>query len=107
VSDAIFESTRIRPSLKWPNDILIGGRKVAGILTELDEKSPVRRVVAGMGINVNFDPRHYASIGTIATSLQNVCGAPVDRVKLILHLLQGLDLWYRSLTEDSTRIFLA
>jgi len=85
--------------LKWPNDVLIGGRKVSGILTEMNaEATRVRYIVVGVGINVNQAsfPKELP-----ATSLRLVTGSEWSRVELAAALLKSLDREYRRLTIDT------
>ena len=90
--------SRVNPDLKWPNDVLIGGKKVCGILTEMNaEATRVRYIVVGVGINVN-----QASFpeDLPATSLRLVTGSEWSRVELVAALLKSLDREYRQLVED-------
>jgi BirA family transcriptional regulator, biotin operon repressor / biotin---[acetyl-CoA-carboxylase] ligase len=88
----------VTPDLKWPNDLLIDGKKVCGILTEMNsEATQVRYIVVGIGINVNqasFPPE----LG--ATSLRMVTGSEWSRVEVAAALLKSLDREYRSLLES-------
>lgn len=89
---------RVEPDLKWPNDVLIDGKKVCGILTEMNsEATQVRYIVVGIGINVNqksFPPELKA------TSLKMVTGSEWSRVELAAALLESLHREYRSLLES-------
>ena len=90
--------SRVQPDLKWPNDVLIEGKKVCGILTEMNaEATRVRYVVVGIGINVNQQglPKEFS-----ATSLRLVTGSEWSRVELTAALLKSLDREYRQLVED-------
>jgi BirA family biotin operon repressor/biotin-[acetyl-CoA-carboxylase] ligase len=90
--------SRVNPDLKWPNDVLIGGKKVCGILTEMNaEATRVRYIVVGIGINVNQAsfPKELQ-----ATSLRLVTGSEWSRVELVGALLKSLDREYRQLVED-------
>jgi len=88
--------------LKWPNDVLIGGKKVCGILTEMNaEATRVRYIVVGVGINVNhanFPP----GLRGEAISLRMATGSEWSRVELTAALLKSLDREYRLLAEQST-----
>ena len=87
--------------LKWPNDILIGGKKVCGILTEMNsEPMRVRYIVAGIGINVNqtgFPPE----LETLATSLRLASGSEWSRVELTAALLKSLHREYSQLISQA------
>ena len=90
--------SRVTPDLKWPNDVLIDGKKVCGILTEMNaEATRVRYIVVGIGINVNQAsfPKELA-----ATSLRLVTGSEWSRVELAAALLKSLDCEYRRVLED-------
>jgi BirA family biotin operon repressor/biotin-[acetyl-CoA-carboxylase] ligase len=84
--------------LKWPNDLLCGGKKFCGILTEMNaEVTGVRYVVVGVGINVN-QAKFPAELRPIATSLRLETGTEWSRVELCAALLKSLDREYRALT---------
>ena len=87
--------------LKWPNDLLLGGKKFCGILTEMNaEATRVRYLVVGMGINVN-QVRFPAELREIATSLRIETGTEWSRVELCAALLKALDRENRGLVEDA------
>jgi BirA family biotin operon repressor/biotin-[acetyl-CoA-carboxylase] ligase len=86
--------------LKWPNDLLLSGKKFCGILTEMNaEATRVRHLVVGMGINVN-QVKFPAELREIATSLRIETGTEWSRVELCAALLKSLDREYRTLIED-------
>lgn len=91
VARAIRLQTGLTPQIKWPNDILIGGRKVVGILTELGaELDRVRYVILGIGVDVNaasFPPELEA----VATSLALASGRRFSRADLAAGLLEELE----------------
>lgn len=90
--------SRVSADLKWPNDVLIGGKKVCGILTEMNaEATRVRYIVVGVGINVNQAsfPKEFS-----ATSLRLTTGSEWSRVELVAALLKSLDREYRALLND-------
>ena len=94
VAAAIAEETGLEPALKFPNDVLVAGRKVAGILAEASEG----RVVLGIGINVNQTAEQLpAETATPATSLRVETGEKVRRAPLLaavlLNLERELDAW--------------
>jgi len=89
--------SRVQADLKWPNDILIDGKKVCGILTEMNaEATRVRYVVVGVGINVNQNsfPKELQ-----ATSLRLATGSEWSRVELAAALLKSLDREYRQFVQ--------
>jgi BirA family biotin operon repressor/biotin-[acetyl-CoA-carboxylase] ligase len=88
VAQAIAEITGIEPAIKFPNDLLIGMRKVAGILAESSEG----RVVLGIGVNVNQTAQELpADTLTTPTSLRVLLGEPVDRARLLAAILVQLE----------------
>ena len=88
---AIAAVTGLRPTLKFPNDVLIEGRKVAGILAEARDG----RVVLGIGINVNASTEELpAGTVTPATSLSAESGRKIDRTELLVALLEQVELQY-------------
>jgi len=89
--------SRINPDLKWPNDVLIDGKKFCGILTEMNaEATRVRHIVIGIGINVN--QRNFPDdVRDTATSLLLASGSEWSRVELAAALLKSLDREYRGL----------
>ena len=90
----------LRPDLKWPNDVLLNGKKFCGILTEMNsEATRVRHLVVGVGINVN-QAKFPAELREIATSLKSETGTEWSRVELCAALLKSLDREYRSLLHD-------
>jgi BirA family biotin operon repressor/biotin-[acetyl-CoA-carboxylase] ligase len=95
VRSAIAETTGLSLSLKWPNDIVISGKKVAGILLDISaEAEVVNFVVVGIGINVNFDTRAIASMlenPQGVTSLSDELGRDVNRLELLALILNRLE----------------
>lgn len=90
---AIHEQTGLQPEIKWPNDILIQGRKTAGILTELSaELDHVKYVILGLGLDVNMTATEFpADLRKTATSLRIESGKPVLRAELATAILRELD----------------
>ena len=92
-------NAQARIDLKWPNDVLIAGKKVCGILTEMNaEATRVRYVVVGIGVNVN-QANFSREIEGQATSLLLATGSEWSRVELTTALLKSLDREYRLLVE--------
>jgi len=90
---AIHDQTGLRPEIKWPNDILIHGRKTAGILTELSaELDHVKYVILGIGVDVNQSASELpAELRKGVTSLKIELGKPVSRPELATAILRELD----------------
>jgi BirA family biotin operon repressor/biotin-[acetyl-CoA-carboxylase] ligase len=86
--------------LKWPNDVLLGGKKFCGILIEMNaEATRVRHLVVGIGINVN-QVKFPAELRELATSLRIETGTEWSRVELCAALLKSLDREYRAFVND-------
>ena len=90
---AIETQTGLKPEIKWPNDILVAGKKVAGILTELNaELDQIKYVVLGLGVDVNQSLAEFpAEFRKSATSLKIEAGRPVSRSELAVAILRELD----------------
>jgi len=99
VARTIRKVSGLEPRLKWPNDVLLGAKKVAGILCELGaETDRVNYVILGLGVNVNNDlPEELLEL---ATSLKKELGREIPRADLIQLLLSELESLYRRLMEE-------
>jgi BirA family biotin operon repressor/biotin-[acetyl-CoA-carboxylase] ligase len=99
VAGAIQAQTGLRVDLKWPNDLVIGGAKVGGILTEIGlEGANVDYTVVGIGLNANMEPAQLpASLHMPATSLSHHVGAEVARLPLLRALLRRVEERYLAL----------
>jgi BirA family biotin operon repressor/biotin-[acetyl-CoA-carboxylase] ligase len=99
VAEAILEVTGIEPTIKFPNDVLIGRRKVAGILAESSEG----RVVLGIGVNANQTLEQLpADAQTEPTSLRLELGEPVSRLQLLAAILLQLERAYDAWTMGTS-----
>ena len=90
-------------TIKWPNDVRIGGRKVAGILIEADSQpGGASNVVVGIGLNVSVDTAAHPEIAGTAASLVEGAGGPVERTEVLVDLLRRFDdLYARVRAGDS------
>ncbi|MBI4824834.1 MAG: biotin--[acetyl-CoA-carboxylase] ligase [Nitrospirae bacterium] len=95
---AIRNFTSLNAEIKWPNDLLVDGRKTGGILLDMktyDDK--IKFVAVGIGINVNMDPSIFPEdIKPFSTSLSEECGRTIDRVELFGKILAELEKWYKA-----------
>jgi BirA family biotin operon repressor/biotin-[acetyl-CoA-carboxylase] ligase len=113
VVEAISKTCGITATIKWPNDVLIGDRKVAGILVETSyDQAGCMAAIIGIGINVNgritqlvgteSEPQQSATeLVAKATTLEAACGHPVSREMLISHLLRQLEMRYLALQQEA------
>jgi BirA family biotin operon repressor/biotin-[acetyl-CoA-carboxylase] ligase len=94
----------LAPGIKWPNDILLGGKKIAGILTEMHgELDTVKYVIMGIGVDVNLNASEFpADLRKLATSLRIAAGEPLDRTGLAAEILRELE---RDYARVSSRQF--
>jgi BirA family transcriptional regulator, biotin operon repressor / biotin---[acetyl-CoA-carboxylase] ligase len=112
VVDAIAETCGLVATIKWPNDVLIGDRKVAGILIETSHDLEGHMVaILGIGINVNGHIQDVESqliapgqvvLSATATTLETECGHAVSRETLIAHLLRHIETSYLALQQEAT-----
>lgn len=103
--DAVVEETGLTPDLRWPNDLLLSGKKCGGILTEMHaEPDRVHFVVVGIGVNVNHASLP-ADIAGLATSLRLITGKTYSRLQVVVRLLGKLETYYNLfLTEGPSPI---
>ena len=106
-ADGIQAATGLHPQLKWPNDVYIGGRKLAGILAEAGTSTDGGcHVVLGCGVNLM--PAAYPSdVAARATSIESELGRPIDRGLLLVECLAALDLRYRELQSRASAAVIA
>lgn len=85
----------LAPTLKWPNDVLLRGKKVSGILTESGiQGDSLAYVILGIGLNVNYSMRSFPDLAPYATTLQDELGRSVELTPLEHTLLHQLDSYY-------------
>lgn len=98
VARAVRRVAGVTPSIKWPNDIMVEGRKVAGILAESAlSGGQVEYAVVGIGVNIGLEVSGDAEIADTAGSLNALAGVEVDRVELLRRILQYMDALYLDL----------
>ncbi|MCJ7594545.1 MAG: biotin--[acetyl-CoA-carboxylase] ligase [Desulfobacterales bacterium] len=94
--DGVNAVCGLTPGIKWPNDLYLKGKKLAGILTEFSTKGGcVDYVVLGLGLNANWNPAGQEGISNPATSLLAASGRRTDRNELLIRILGFLDVYYR------------
>jgi BirA family biotin operon repressor/biotin-[acetyl-CoA-carboxylase] ligase len=98
-AETIAVQTSLAPTLKWPNDVLVAGLKVAGILAEMTaEEQSVHYLLVGAGININIRTDQFpAELRSVATSLSIQLGAPSDRRTFLQAYLLRLEQLYQGL----------
>ncbi len=105
--DAVVEQAGLRPDLRWPNDLLLNGKKFCGILTEMHaEPDHVHFVIVGLGINVNHT-RMPEELRGMATSLRMETARPHSRLELLVRLLRCLERYYNQFMAEGAPPILA
>ena len=111
VCAAVERVCGVRPGLKWPNDPVLNGKKLCGILTEMSleaETGRVQSLVLGIGINVSQGPEDFSpQVREMATSLGQALGKPVSRPRLTAALLEELDRTYAALLAGDLSAYLS
>lgn len=105
--DAIEQAVGLRPGIKWTNDIVYGGRKLAGILVEmgLASNGSVSHAVIGIGINCNQDAQDFPpDLRSFAGSLKMAVGKPVDRAVVAARMLDAFAQMNRQLLSGKQAI---
>jgi BirA family biotin operon repressor/biotin-[acetyl-CoA-carboxylase] ligase len=103
VAYSVAQTTGLKTQLKWPNDVLVNGKKICGILVESDVRgSKVDYAVIGIGLNVNLRLSEFPQIAPLATSLSQELGREVSRREIVQSLLAETERLYLALaTGDS------
>jgi BirA family biotin operon repressor/biotin-[acetyl-CoA-carboxylase] ligase len=105
VARAVRQVAGLYPTIKWPNDVMIEDRKVAGILAESAlSGSRVEHAVVGIGVNVALDVSADREIAATAASLNALLDADVDRAELLRRILQHMDDLYLDLRRGRSPI---
>jgi BirA family transcriptional regulator, biotin operon repressor / biotin---[acetyl-CoA-carboxylase] ligase len=101
LAEALSAFIPVLPAIKWPNDVLAGGKKLAGILTEsVCHGERIDFVILGIGVNINYPAESMPdAIRKRATSLISLTGASVSRESVVRRLIQDLDRCYGELEE--------
>ena len=101
VAEAIKNVSGLETEVKWPNDVLVKGKKLGGILVETSSKGDtVDCAIIGIGVNTNIDLNSFSpDLRKSATTLKHELGCKVDNEQLVAHLLQGFDLRYAWLRQ--------
>jgi BirA family biotin operon repressor/biotin-[acetyl-CoA-carboxylase] ligase len=107
-ADTIREFSGLLPLIKWPNDILLRDRKVAGLLNEIhSEIDRIHFVILGIGVNLNADESTFSKeIRAVATSLKIEMGHAISRKAFLHFFLQELERWYSILIHEGNAVVL-
>jgi len=107
-AEALRKFSGLDPRIKWPNDVLLNDRKVAGLLNEIhSEADRIHFVILGIGINLNMDESMVSKeIRSRATSLKKEMGQTISRKEFLKTLLEELETWYEVFLEEGGTIIL-
>jgi BirA family biotin operon repressor/biotin-[acetyl-CoA-carboxylase] ligase len=102
VARALQQNCGVDARIKWPNDVVVNGKKLAGILTDLRaEADEILLAILGIGIDVNCRPEDFpGEVASLATSLELQTGSAHDRVTLAAQVLAELDESYQAALTD-------
>jgi BirA family biotin operon repressor/biotin-[acetyl-CoA-carboxylase] ligase len=102
VCEAVENFIGLKPGVKWPNDLLLNGRKFCGILSEVEfENSTIKFIILGIGINVNHKSYEFpAEFREQATSLRIESGLTIDRAQLLAEVIWQLEQNYTAMKQQ-------
>ncbi|MCK9418188.1 MAG: biotin--[acetyl-CoA-carboxylase] ligase [Nitrospirae bacterium] len=102
VASAIRTTCGLEAGIKWPNDILISGKKVSGLLTEMSaEQDRIRHIVLGIGVDVNMEMGELPpEVRSLTTTLAAEAGAKINRTVLLQQVLRDLERWYQKFLNN-------
>ena len=103
IYDVVSWATNYSPSIKWPNDVLVEGQKLAGILIESEMiGNKLNYAVLGLGINVNHIPEEHKDISNISTSLMHLTNQTFSRSLILKLLLRRLNFYYSLINQGKS-----
>jgi BirA family biotin operon repressor/biotin-[acetyl-CoA-carboxylase] ligase len=103
MAEALEGAAGLTCRIKWPNDVLVGGRKIAGVLIETDlAGAAVKYALVGIGVNVNFDADTMSEIVDVATSVRRELGRDGSREEVLAALLNAFEARYTDAQEGDT-----
>ncbi len=106
MASAIRTTCGLEAGIKWPNDILISGKKVSGLLTEMSaEQDRIRHIVLGIGVDVNMEMGELPpEVRSLTTTLAAEAGAKINRTALLQQVLRDLERWYRKFLSNEAEV---
>src|SRR5579863_4771152 len=99
IADSVASVSGVTLALKWPNDLLLDGRKCGGILSEGRSTGQRTRVAVGVGLNVNRPEHVPAKLADSAAWLSDAAGRPIDRTALLAAILRNYELRFDALVD--------
>jgi BirA family transcriptional regulator, biotin operon repressor / biotin---[acetyl-CoA-carboxylase] ligase len=108
IAKVLAESLGVNAGVRWPNDVEVNRRKIAGVLVESKSKGDkLNYALLGLGINVNFDTDLFEQIRGSSTSLSNVIGSSIDRENLIVKILTEMEAIYELVQASQASVLMA
>jgi BirA family biotin operon repressor/biotin-[acetyl-CoA-carboxylase] ligase len=106
VASAIRTTCGLAAGIKWPNDILISGKKVSGLLTEMSaEQDSIRHIVLGIGVDVNMKMGELPpEVRSLTTTLAAEAGVQINRLVLLQQVLRDLERWYQKFLSNDADV---
>jgi len=103
---AIRTTCGLEAGIKWPNDILISGKKVSGLLTEMSaEQDRIRHIVLGIGVDVNMEMDELSpEVRSLTTTIAAEAGAQINRIALLQQVLRDLERWYQKFLANDADV---
>ena len=103
IYDVTSWATNCNPSIKWPNDVLVNTKKIAGILIESEMLGKkLNYMILGIGMNVNHIPKNHESISNISTSLRSLTSHTFSRSLILKILLRRLNFYYSYILQGQS-----
>ncbi len=103
VARAIHKLSGLGPTIKWPNDVRLNGKKVAGVLIEsVLENGDVKYAIVGIGMNVNWHPPEDADLAYPATSISKELGVSFSRALVLKAILQEMETLYSTVKRGGS-----
>ncbi len=105
-ASAVRSGSGLLAAIKWPNDILVSGKKVGGLLTEMSaEPDRIRHIVLGIGLNVNMALDQLPpDVRRLTTTLAAEAGTRQNRTDLLRQLLRDVEYWYRTFLQNDADV---
>ncbi len=95
----------VKPDIKWPNDVLVAGKKLSGVLIETDHVGDKLLALVGVGINVNLDASGYPEIAGIATSIKEAAGVAIPREEVLAAFCNQFEALHQEALSGSSAPF--
>ncbi len=102
IAEAVYKLCGLSLKIKWPNDLLLNGKKVCGILAEAHFDNSNACVILGIGINIDMDFSQNEKLDSYATSLKAELNEDIDKTRLLSEILLQLETWYEKWLNEGS-----